>query len=394
MSNTPMTCAEFDDAMMDELYGELDAATSDRLAEHASACASCAAKFSKLKSTRSALGALVVTPPEEMESRILAAAAAAEAAMRAGPAPMPSNVIALPTAHHARDLGPSLAPGPQPPKQEGGAKVFAFLSKPQLAAAAVVVLVLGAAAFTTMSVSMKRSPMASSEADQAPAAVAASAAPSPAPAAPGAADEPSPMATATTIAAAQEAPAPAASAAAGPAFAATPPPPPAATMAGGALALNDRAEEAKTMKKAAPGAARPRPPSAAPPAVAPAAKAPDGKAANDFDSAKRLADSGRCAEALPALEALAPTDSRADLLAARCVRSTQGCGPATTRYDAVATRNLGNATGATAQREKQQCQISLDHEGTKSGAAAPAQHAKPAKPATDPAPAATTTTVK
>lgn len=385
----PMTCAEFDDAMMDELYGELDAATSDRLAEHATSCASCAAKFSKLKSTRSALGGLVVTPPDDMESRILAAAAAAEAAMAAGPVPMPSNVIALPIAHHARDMAPPPVPGPQPPKQEGGAKIFAFLSKPQLAAAAVVVLVLGAAAFTTMSMSMKRSPMAASEADQAPAAVAASAAP-------GAANEPSPMATATTIVAAQEAPAPAASAvAAGPALAAAPPPPPAATMAGGALALNDRDEESKALKKAAPPAARPR---SAAPTTPPATKTPapaDGKAAHDFDSAKRLADSGRCAEALPTLEALAPTDSRADLLAARCVRNTQGCGPATTRYDAVATRNSGNATGATAQREKQQCQIALDNQGTKSGgAAAPAQHAKPAKPAAEPAPAATTTTIK
>lgn len=380
--STRMTCEQFEDAMMDELYGELDAAGSDALAEHAAACESCAAKISKLRSTRNALGALVVTPPEDMESRILAAAAAAEAAMSMPPA-MPSNVVALPFAQHGREMAPP--PGQKPP-QEGSAKVFAFLSKPQLAAAAVVILVLGAAAFTTMSVSMKRSsPMAASEADNAPAAVAASAAQAPMGA-------PAPAATATTIVA-QEESSPMASAAA-PSFATPPPaaaPAPAPTMAGGALAFNsDPNADGPAMKKARPATKTVHAPPPAQPAPAAAAKAPaDSKEGGSFESAKKLADAGRCAEALPTLEALAPSDPRADLLAARCVRNTRGCAAATARFDEVATRNSGNATGATATREKQQCQAALDHAEAKPGAGTPSTHAKPAKPAVEASPPAT-----
>lgn len=389
--STRMTCEEFDDKMMDELYGELDAAGSDALAEHAAECASCAAKISKLRATRSALGSLEITPPADMESRILAAAAAAEAAMSMPPA-TPSNVIALPLGQHAREMAPPPAPRP-----EQGGKVFAFLSKPQLAAAAVVILVLGAAAFTTVGMSMKRSPMAASEADNAPAAVAASAAtPVPMQAA-------APAATMTI--AAQDEPAPAASAAP---IAATPPPPPAATMAGGGLAFNDPNDlsGASAQKKsveafgASAPAPRPRavhaPPAAAGPAPATKPAAAGGKSGNgDFDTAKRLADSGRCGEALPILESLAPSDPRADLLAARCTQRTRGCVAATARYDEVLSRNSGNPTGATAAREKQQCQAVLDQAEkaeAKPGAGTPSTHAKPAKPAADPSPPATSTT--
>ncbi len=295
--------------------------------------------------------------------------------------------------------GRSIAGAPpqtaQAAKPEAGAKVFAFLSKPQLAAAAVVVLVLGAAAFTTLSVSMKReaapSAAAQAGADNAPA---ASAALTPVPMAP----EPAPGELGNTATAAPT------TVAESPAFAAAP----MASAASGPLAIRGAppsAAKAAAVDEQDPWASKSKAPLARAPAgaaAAPAAKPmPAEKPADgdgSFDAARKLAEAGRCAEALPKLEALAPSNPQADLLAARCVARTRGCVAANSRYDTVTKRNAGTETGAVAALEKQQCQASLDQAEAKAGAGTPSTtHAKPAKrpatevPAASPPPAATAT---
>jgi Putative zinc-finger len=72
-----MDCEKFESALMDELYGELDELTSAAAKRHVSGCARCAALLSGLRATRRVAAVPRVEPPEGLEQRILAAAAAA-----------------------------------------------------------------------------------------------------------------------------------------------------------------------------------------------------------------------------------------------------------------------------------------------------------------------------
>lgn len=74
-----MTCEKFEDALMDELYGELDEVTSAALRRHASSCVRCAERLSSMRATRKVLASAFapVDPPADLEGRIFAAAAEA-----------------------------------------------------------------------------------------------------------------------------------------------------------------------------------------------------------------------------------------------------------------------------------------------------------------------------
>jgi hypothetical protein len=72
-----MDCEKFETALMDELYGELDELTSAAAKRHVSGCARCAALIGGLRATRRVATLPRVEPPEGLEQRILAAAAAA-----------------------------------------------------------------------------------------------------------------------------------------------------------------------------------------------------------------------------------------------------------------------------------------------------------------------------
>jgi Putative zinc-finger len=72
-----MDCEKFESALMDELYGELDELTSAAAKRHVSGCARCAALLGGLRATRRVAAVPRVEPPEGLEQRILAAAAAA-----------------------------------------------------------------------------------------------------------------------------------------------------------------------------------------------------------------------------------------------------------------------------------------------------------------------------
>ena len=72
-----MDCEKFKDAMIDELYDELDELTSAAGKRHIAGCARCAALLGGLRATRrvlsSAGGVPMVDPPGNLEDRILAA---------------------------------------------------------------------------------------------------------------------------------------------------------------------------------------------------------------------------------------------------------------------------------------------------------------------------------
>ena len=72
-----MDCEKFEDALMDELYGELDEVTSAALRRHASGCARCAERLASLRATRRVVASSAfaqVAPPVDLEARIFAAA--------------------------------------------------------------------------------------------------------------------------------------------------------------------------------------------------------------------------------------------------------------------------------------------------------------------------------
>lgn len=132
-----MTCAEFEANEMEALHGDLDAATMAAFEDHAASCATCAARFGRLRTMRR-IPELVLEPvPDSLEARILAAIDAA--------VPPPARA---------------------PVQATGGAKIFAFLAKPQLAVAAGFILVLGAAMLYTMQSAKREAPSATAAAQR------------------------------------------------------------------------------------------------------------------------------------------------------------------------------------------------------------------------------------
>jgi hypothetical protein len=345
-----MDCTTFQESEIDALYGELDAAGSAAMAEHATACASCGPRFDRLKGTRGlVLSVAVERVSDNFESRVMAAVDRGLAARMAPLVPITAGPHAVHGRPSALPSTPPMAPAPTP-KQEGGATIFKFMSRPAFAAAATIVLVLGGAAIIMTQGSMKRAPMAASN-DNGASAPLASAMSMPA-AAPAAND---PVAVGQASAAVAGEPL---ALVAPTATAATPQP---------VLAFNESAPVAAPTAAAEPpslAAKRPQKPVVArsappPPAAAPARSTNATGAAGGDDRAlaiaKGLVTAGRCTEALPKLEALKSSNPEAELYAARCVQQMRGCPAAGARYDSAAQANAGTPVGERANLEGARC---------------------------------------
>ncbi|MBV9946879.1 MAG: zf-HC2 domain-containing protein, partial [Myxococcales bacterium] len=68
-----MDCEKFESAMLDELYGELDELTSAAAKRHVSGCARCSARLGALRATRRLATVPLVSPPDDLETRVLTA---------------------------------------------------------------------------------------------------------------------------------------------------------------------------------------------------------------------------------------------------------------------------------------------------------------------------------
>lgn len=73
-----MDCEKFDQVVMDALYGELDELSSAALRRHVDACVRCSEAWNGLRSTREGASLPLEEPSAGLESRILAAALAAQ----------------------------------------------------------------------------------------------------------------------------------------------------------------------------------------------------------------------------------------------------------------------------------------------------------------------------
>jgi hypothetical protein len=315
-----MDCQTFDSSLIDALYDELDADASSAMDEHGAGCDRCALRAAQVKKIRELVRPSLedVTLPEGMDARLLAAT---EAAMdEAAEAKREADAAA------ATERGE-------------GAKIYAFLARPQLAVAAAFLLVLGAALFVNTS---KRAP-ARSASESAAASPAASAT---------AAENTEPAETAIAAAATPVV------AAAPPG--AAPPPAPRPSPAGPLVASADDLADSyggATEKAWSAGAGR---------SLAKAANEPSSPSTDPaFTAAKALFDAGRYAEALPKFEALAPSSADAELYAARCIARTQGCSAAAPRYDSAAQRSAGTERASRAALETARC---LKNEGQASAA--------------------------
>ncbi len=109
-----MDCDNFDQHVIDALYDELDELTMAAMKRHMEGCTRCAAAFSALRATRDVAVLPLEEPSEELESRILFAASAAQRK----------------TPWHRKAL-------------RGLAWAGSHAMRPQLAMAAVFVLVIG-----------------------------------------------------------------------------------------------------------------------------------------------------------------------------------------------------------------------------------------------------------
>jgi hypothetical protein len=73
-----MDCEKFDQHVIDALYDELDELTMAAMKRHMESCSRCASAFSALRATREVAVLPLEEPSEELESRILFAASAAQ----------------------------------------------------------------------------------------------------------------------------------------------------------------------------------------------------------------------------------------------------------------------------------------------------------------------------
>ncbi|MBK9265607.1 MAG: zf-HC2 domain-containing protein [Polyangiaceae bacterium] len=73
-----MDCEKFDQVVMDALYGELDELTAAALRRHVDSCVRCSEAWNGLRSTREGASLPLDEPSPDLESRIMAAALAAQ----------------------------------------------------------------------------------------------------------------------------------------------------------------------------------------------------------------------------------------------------------------------------------------------------------------------------
>jgi hypothetical protein len=357
---TTMDCKTFDDAMLDELYGELDGAASALFQSHVASCDACASKWRRMKATRQlardavASGGAALALPDGLEERLLAAAKSSSSR---------SNVVPF---RGRVDRAISAA--------------GRWAMRPQAAMAAVFLVMMGSSV-VLLSSRTKSSPEAAAPA---PAGltlaeeqgVAADKAFDPKPPAAPVAQSATPTAEPETYAkrdsletAAQE------RTAMGRAKGVAPPaarPPAAAKM----KALDD--EFAPESAKAEGFAAAPPPPTnagtgplagagsgsenkkAAPasPSKPGSGQTQDQAAASPFDTAMSSYRAGRFDDATSQFDEVARGgNNTAALMAARSVRNGHGCKAALTRYDRLT--GIPGTIGADATLEEAQCYRSI-----------------------------------
>ena len=326
-----MDCENFEAALMDELYGELDELTSTASKRHAAGCARCSERLAGLAATRRLATIPIVEPPPDLEARILRAA---REAARDGQTVVPTR------GRLARAV--SLA--------------GSWAMRPQTAMAAVFLVMVGTSVL-----------LLTGKASRAPASA-------------------SITVTEQGSPASQVAPSPAASAAPGPygaPVAMDKPVPPAYP---GALARTDGPRDetpsraALPQPRSSPAQAAPSPlkdddglatnafgAGMAPPpvAAAPMARASGGDlgrgasaskgASSPIAAAIQSYQAGRYDDATKAFDALAPSDASAELWAARSVRESKGCRAALARFDRTAQRGASSPTGWDALLEGALC---------------------------------------
>ncbi|HEY2516936.1 MAG TPA: hypothetical protein VGI39_38960 [Polyangiaceae bacterium] len=352
-----MDCEKFEATLIDELYDELDEVTSAAAKRHVAGCARCASRMSGLRATRRLAVLELLSPPPDLEERILAAAREAQKV-----APLKRR------ASSAISWAASWA------------------MRPQTAMAALFLLMIG---FTTlllkqhaapptaaMTVSDKGEPVARTDnaAEERPAAAAVpplAAAPRPA--------TPAPAATAASSAYAALDGVSATSRSAGKLNLGSKASEASGGGAGGPLAMKDLSgQELAYQENSAPlgqprRAARPAPPAAVAPPPAPAAPAgplakadgfSDSPAAgaaqatspSPFDVAMGAYNSGDYATATRDFDQIASSgDLNAALWAARSVREGSGCQQAAGRFDQVARSGSGTTAGYDALFEAGHC---------------------------------------
>ena len=348
-----MDCEKFESTLIDELYDELDEVTSAAAKRHVAGCARCASRMSGLRATRRLAVLEPLTPPPDLEERILAAAREAQKV-----APLKRR------ASSAISWAASWA------------------MRPQTAMAALFLLMIG---FTTlllkqraapptaaMTVSDKGEPVArvDTEADDRPSAVAAvplAPAPPRAAAAPAGTAAPSAYASLDGVSATARS--------AGKVNLASKAGEASGGGGSGPLALKDLSgQELAYQENSAPlgqpRRARPAPPAAAPaPPPAPAAPVAKSDSFSDsvgagaqaaspspFDVAMGAYNSGDYATATTDFDQLAASgDLNAALWAARSVREGSGCQQAAGRFDQVARAGSGTTAGYDALLEAGHC---------------------------------------
>lgn len=363
-----MDCEKFDDALMDELYGELDEVTSAALRRHASTCARCADRLSSFRATRKVL-ATAFTPvetPDGLEERIFAAAAEARKVV-----PIRSRLSRVVSMAGRWAMRPQTAMAAVFLVTIGSSVVLIQGSRaPRSSAVTVTERGTPAAEIAAPdSVSDKskdfasaaqahgpEQPLAQATATAAPIEdlkPAASAAPQ-ALAFGGKSDrEEDPRARGgAVIGGAALEPRPAARSAARP-----------SAQSEGLVAMNEdrpASEPAPPKAAAAPGAmATPPAAAAAPPPAGPATEAKKSASASSGDAfAEAMAAyrGGRYAEATQRFDALAGGGNRqAALMAARSAREGSGCATAAGRFDRLASSDYGTAPGYDATLEAGRC---------------------------------------
>jgi hypothetical protein len=323
-----MDCEKFESAMMDELYGELDELTSAAAKRHIGGCARCAARIGGLRATRRVATLPLVEAPPGLEDRILSAARDAQ------------RVLPL-----RRRLAQAVS------------LAGSWAMRPQTAMAAVFLVMIGTSVLLLRGKALAPA--------SAPVTVTEQGSPTP----PAASAPMSAIPAETSFAAA----APAAKQ-----EAKTMGPPLASAIGAAELSADEpRAQAFKASRSPRDEEAPSPPPSkvaALPPAEravaagavggAPAANyvVPGGRGglASGFDAAISQYRANQFEDATRGFDALAATDPTAELWAARSVREGKGCRAAVVRFDRVAQRASGTATGWDALLEGARCFRSMN----------------------------------
>ncbi|HEY2511006.1 MAG TPA: zf-HC2 domain-containing protein [Polyangiaceae bacterium] len=335
-----MDCEKFESALMDELYGELDELTSAAAKRHVAGCARCTALLGGLRATRRVAAVPLVEPPADLEERILLAVREAQKvvplrrraggvlsmagtwAMRPQTAMAALFLVMIGTSVLLIRGKPSRAPSAEVTVTERGAPAPA-----SPAAGEPTVASYGAASAAVVTRPPEAKPVAS--------AVAAADLPSEdgrgaatkgwAPAKEKDDESLGGMANASAPAGAPNA---------------LPQAPPAAGFGGGAAGPGAVAQNQQPAKSLSDGLA----------------SGGDKQApASPFDTALQSYRAGRFDDATRSFDSLATSDANADLWAARSVRESKGCRNALARFDKVARRAAGSATGWDALLEGALC---------------------------------------